>query len=72
MNETLLEKICAWNVHFRFLFISNTGLLALLIIVFPFVDTGSESYYISIFAFVAIAVSLVGSGSVIWICRRKD
>lgn len=72
MNDDIWEFLCAGLPLMGVLFALNVVLLILLIVIFPFTEQGSGSYYVSIASFAVIGASLVGIVAVIRKCRSLE
>lgn len=71
MSDELWDVLCAGLPLLAVLFALNVVLLTALVLVFPFVERGTSSYYLSVASFAIIGASLVGIGAVIRKCRAR-
>lgn len=70
--DDVWEVLCAGVPLLGVLFALNVVLLVALVGIFPFVEAGSPSYYVSIFSFVLIGCSIIGIVVVIRKCRARN
>lgn len=69
--DEVWDVLCAGLPLLAVLFGLNVALFVTLVLVFPFTDPGSPTYYISITSFLVIGTSLVGITAVIRKCRAR-
>ena len=72
MNERFWEIVCAALPAFVLLFAFDVVLFVLLALSFPFVERGSDTYYVALLSAGLLTVLLVGSVAVIRGCRRRE
>ena len=71
MKETFREVLCAALPLFVTLFGVSVVLLVLLVFTIPFAESGSRAFFTSVLSGGILSVVLVGSGTVIRLCRRS-
>lgn len=72
MSNDFLEEICKVEQMARPLFAINLTLLLLLLVVFPFIERGSATYYVSLLSFAVIGGTLLLWGGLIYKCRKFE
>lgn len=71
MSDEIWDVLCAGLPLLAVLFALNVVLLLALVLTFPFVESGTSSYYVSVASFAIIGTSLVGISAVIRKCRSR-
>lgn len=72
MIDDILEEVCPLQRQATPLFILDLALLVMLLAVFPFVERGSATFYVSLLSFV-----IIGSTLLVWLglkykCRKLE
>jgi hypothetical protein len=72
MLREFFEQVCRYRRMARPVFLINATLFALLLLVFPFVEPGSSTYYVSLVSFGVIGVTLLAWGGLEYKCRQFE
>lgn len=72
MLREFFEQVCNYRRMARPVFVINATLFVLLLLVFPFVEPGSSTYYVSLVSFGIIGATLLAWGGLEYKCRQIE
>jgi asparagine N-glycosylation enzyme membrane subunit Stt3 len=72
MLDEFFETVCQHRRLARPVFVINATLFVLLLLVFPFVEPGSSTYYVSLVSVGVIGVTLLAWGGLEYKCRQFE
>lgn len=72
MPHDILEEVCKLQRMATPLFVINFTLFVLLLAVFPFLERGSATYYVSLMSFAIIGGTLLLWSGLKYKCRQFD
>lgn len=72
MFHDFLEEVCKFQRMALPLFVINVTLFVLLLAIFPFIERGSATYYVSLLSFTVIGGTLLLWGALIYKCRQLE
>lgn len=72
MREEVFESVCEFQWMATPLFVIDLTLLALLLVVFPFIERGSATYYVALLSIGIIGGTLLVWGGLKYECRRFE
>lgn len=72
MGREFLDHVCKFRRLAAPLFAIDVTLFVLLLAVFPFLEQGSATYYVSLLSFAIIGGTIVAWIGLEYVCRQRD